>query len=93
MRKAGTTRMTVKPGETPPRGDTDWARVRAMTDDEVLAAALSDPDAQPLSPEELKRMRRAPPKSSVSTLLSSWTPLDEEFPEIDNLEPIEDVEL
>ena len=50
--------MTVKPGETPPRGDTDWARVKAMTDEEVLAAALLDPDAQPLSPEELAKMRR-----------------------------------
>src|SRR6185295_5183449 len=51
-------RVTVKPGETPPRGDTDWVRVTAMTDEEVLAAALLDPDAQPLSPEELAKMRR-----------------------------------
>ena len=50
MSKTGTTRVTVKPGEAPPRGETDWARVNAMTDEEVLAAALSDPDAQPLGP-------------------------------------------
>ena len=31
-----------------------------MSDSEVLAAALSDPDAQPLTPEDLKRMRRTP---------------------------------
>jgi putative transcriptional regulator len=61
MSKTGITRVTVKPGEKPPRGETDWARVKAMTDDEVLAAALSDPDAQPLSPEELKKMRRVSP--------------------------------
>jgi putative transcriptional regulator len=61
MSKADSTRMTVKPGEAPPRGETDWARVNAMTDEEVLAAALSDPDAQPLNPEELAKMRRAPP--------------------------------
>lgn len=42
----------------PPRGETDWARVNAMTDEEVLAAACSDPDAQPLGPEELAKMRR-----------------------------------
>jgi len=30
-----------------------------MTDEEVMAAALSDPDAQPLTPEQLARMRRA----------------------------------
>jgi putative transcriptional regulator len=29
-----------------------------MTDDEVMAAALSDPDAQPLTPERLEKMRR-----------------------------------
>ena len=61
MSKTGTTRVTVKPGEKPPRGETDWARVRAMTDDEVMAAALSDPDAQPLTPEELAKMRRVSP--------------------------------
>lgn len=54
-------RVTVKPGEEPPRGETDWARVRAMTDEEVMAAALSDPDAQPLTPEELAKMRRVSP--------------------------------
>lgn len=58
MSKTGITRVTVKPGETPPRGDTDWARVEAMTEEEVLAAALSDPDAQPLGPEELAKMQR-----------------------------------
>jgi putative transcriptional regulator len=53
-----TTRVTVKPGDTLPRGDTDWARLDAMTDEEVVAAALSDPDAQPLTPEQLSKMRR-----------------------------------
>ena len=58
MSKTGTTRVTVKPSEPVPRGDTDWARLDAMTEDEVVAAALSDPDAQPLTPEQLARMRR-----------------------------------
>ena len=31
-----------------------------MTDDEVLAAAMSDPDAQPLTPDDLERMKRIP---------------------------------
>ena len=53
-----TMRTTTKPGEAPPRGETDWARVNAMTDEEVLATALSDPDAQPLDSEELAKMRR-----------------------------------
>jgi putative transcriptional regulator len=58
MRKTGTTRVAVKPGEALPRGKTDWARIDAMTDGDVLAAARPDPDAQPLSPEQLAKMRR-----------------------------------
>lgn len=52
------TRVTVNPGEKPPAGNTDWAAVDAMTDDEVMAAALSDPDAQPLTRKQLARMQR-----------------------------------
>jgi putative transcriptional regulator len=44
----------------PERDKTDWARLDAMTDEEVEAAARSDPDAQPLTEAELKRMRRIP---------------------------------
>ncbi len=65
MSKTGTTRMTVNPGEAPPRGETDWARVNAMTDEEVLAAAHSDPDAQPLGPEALAKMRRVSPVKAL----------------------------
>jgi putative transcriptional regulator len=36
--------------------------MRPMTDDEVMAAALADPDAQPLTDEQLAKMqRRYPP--------------------------------
>jgi len=65
MSKTGTTRVTVKPGEAPPRGETDWARVNAMTDEEVLAAAFSDPDAQPLDSEALAKMRRVSPVKAL----------------------------
>jgi putative transcriptional regulator len=58
MSKTGTTRVTVKRGDTPPSGKTDWARLDAMTDEDALAAARSDPDAQPLTPEQLAKMRR-----------------------------------
>jgi putative transcriptional regulator len=44
----------------PAAGRTDWARLRAMTDDEVMAAALDDPDAQPIKPEEADRFRPVP---------------------------------
>jgi putative transcriptional regulator len=38
----------------------DWTRLDAMTDAERHAAALADPDAQPLTPERLARMKRTP---------------------------------
>lgn len=58
MSKTGTTRVTVKCGEPLPRGRTDWTRLDAMSDMEAMAAARSDPDAQPLTPEQLAKMRR-----------------------------------
>ncbi|MGA8111058.1 MAG: helix-turn-helix domain-containing protein, partial [Acidobacteriaceae bacterium] len=36
---------------------TDWAKVAALTDQQVHAAALSDPDAQPL-PRDMKGLTR-----------------------------------
>jgi putative transcriptional regulator len=38
----------------------DWSRLDAMSEAERHAAALSDPDAQPLTPEDFKRMKRTP---------------------------------
>jgi putative transcriptional regulator len=38
----------------------DWSRFDAMSEAERHAAALLDPDAQPLSPERMARMRRTP---------------------------------
>ena len=38
----------------------DWKRFDAMTEAERHAAALADPDAQPLTPERLARMKRTP---------------------------------
>lgn len=58
MSKTGTTRVMVKHGDPLPQGDTDRARLDAMSDEEVMTAALSDPDAQPLTPEQLAGMRR-----------------------------------
>jgi len=48
-------------GNTRPFAEkTDWERLRAMTDEEVTAAALADPDAQPLTDAQLARMKRVP---------------------------------
>jgi putative transcriptional regulator len=37
---------------------TDWTEADKLTDAEIRAAALSDPDAQPSTPEQLARARR-----------------------------------
>lgn len=39
---------------------TDWARVAAMTEEEVEANALSDPDNPPWTAEELQRLKPVP---------------------------------
>lgn len=50
---------TTRPLKT---GTSDLARLDAMTDEEIIAAARSDPDAaQPSTPAQLKRMRRISP--------------------------------
>ena len=38
----------------------DWTRFDGMSDAERHAAAISDPDAQPLTQEAMQRMRRTP---------------------------------
>jgi putative transcriptional regulator len=58
MSKTGITRVTVRLGEAVPEGQTDWVRVQAMSEEDVRAAALSDPDAPPLTPDQLANMRR-----------------------------------
>lgn len=60
MSKTATTRVIVRRGEAPPRGKTNWKRLAAMTDREVVDAARSDPDSQPLTRLQLSRMRRVP---------------------------------
>jgi len=58
LNKTGITRQHTEPGRPVPKDRTDWQRVRAMTDEQVMAEALSDPGAQPITPEHLARMRR-----------------------------------
>jgi hypothetical protein len=41
-----------------PPDQTDWAALRAMTDEEINAAALADPDNQPITPERQARLKR-----------------------------------
>ncbi|MGO9743967.1 MAG: helix-turn-helix domain-containing protein, partial [Roseiarcus sp.] len=39
---------------------TDWQRVRTMSDEDAEAAALADPDAEPLTDERLAKSRPVP---------------------------------
>ena len=57
----GTVVQVFPDGSTKPFEDkTDWARLRAMTDEEVTAAAMADPDARPMTPEQRRAARRVP---------------------------------
>ena len=40
--------------------ESEWARVMAMTEEELHQNALNDPDNPPLTDEQLARMRRVP---------------------------------
>jgi len=64
-------------GSTKPLADkTDWARLRAMTDEEVTAAAMSDPDARPMTPEQFRAARPVP---RTKTLRRALALTQEEF--------------
>jgi putative transcriptional regulator len=54
----------------------DWSRFDAMTEEEKHAAALSDPDAQPITEEKWKRMKPVP---RVKTLRRALHLSQEEF--------------
>jgi putative transcriptional regulator len=48
-----------EPGDPPIETDTDWDAVDALTNEEIHAAALADPDAQPIplgTDEELAKL-------------------------------------
>lgn len=58
-------------GSTRPIEDrTDWARLDAMSEEEIEANALSDPDNPPLTDEELSRMRRVPNPREIRSRLN-----------------------
>src|SRR5213080_1032298 len=62
MSKMNTTARKRQDGEVSNNGSQELfdTPMREMTDEEVHAAALSDPDAQPLTKEDFARMKRTP---------------------------------
>ena len=73
----GTLVQVLRDGTTRPLEDqTDWKRLGAMTEEEVHAAALADPDAQPLTDADLARMKRVP---RIKTLRRALRLTQEDF--------------
>jgi putative transcriptional regulator len=73
----GTLVEVLPDGTTRPLPDrTDWSRLDAMTEEEILAAAMSDPDARPMTPEEMAKAKRVP---RVRTLRRALGLTQEEF--------------
>jgi putative transcriptional regulator len=60
VKDANITRFELDPNNLPTLSPEQRARLDAMTDEEVEAAALADPDAQPLTEEQLARLERVP---------------------------------
>jgi len=58
MKLNGMIAVEHNPGDPPIKTNTDWAAVAALTDGQVHAAALSDPDAQPLPPGSDEEMAK-----------------------------------
>lgn len=52
-------RFTLDPKNLPTMSREEWARLEAMTDEQITAAAESDLDNPPLTDEELERVRMA----------------------------------
>jgi putative transcriptional regulator len=63
-------------GTTKKTASHDWRRFDALTEEEAHAAALADPDAQPLTQESLAGMKRVP---RTRTLRRALGLTEEEF--------------
>jgi putative transcriptional regulator len=62
--------MMKTPKKTPKqKTGIDWSRLDAMTKKQRHAAALADPDAQPIREEDLPRMPRVPQVSVIRRAL------------------------
>ena len=59
-------------------GGMDWAAFDAMTDEEVVVRAMTDPDCRPLTDEDFRRMKRRP---RVFSIRRAFRMTQEEFAE------------
>ncbi|RKU07855.1 hypothetical protein C6502_15960 [Candidatus Poribacteria bacterium] len=65
MKEENITRVTLDPNN-PSKGETDWKEVDGLTEEEIHAAALSDPEAQPVTPKELEEFKPVTDAKSYS---------------------------
>ena len=56
-------KTTTRPRKAPPHDQTDWERVRNMSEEEIEAAAHSDPDNPPTGKEFWREARTVLPAS------------------------------
>ncbi len=80
-RENGVTKQVMADGSKQVIEDkTDWARVNAMSEDDIEAAALADADNLPLSDAELKKLRPVPnPKEIRQRLKMTQKQFAEQF--------------
>jgi putative transcriptional regulator len=58
MKNVGITKVTREAGDKPVATGTDWAAIAAMSEGEVHAGAVADPDALPLTDADFRRMTK-----------------------------------
>ena len=76
MKSASITRAKRSSADKRTGSKADWSAFDAMSEEEVLAAAMSDPDAQPLTDADMKRMKRTP---QVKVIRRAFGMSQEEF--------------
>ena len=60
--------ITVVSRDEPRKGKTNWTRVRSLTDKEIEAAVLNDPDAVPFDFDWSKVLLVIPPKKKAISI-------------------------
>lgn len=76
MKKTGLISVEHNPGDPPIETNTDWAVVAALTDEQIHAAVLSDPDAAPIGFFNMPGFIRIP---NVKRLRESLAMTQEQF--------------
>ncbi len=65
MSAGNITKFKLDPNNPPAMSAAELARLDAMTETDIHAAALADPDNQPLTEMELRRMERVPHPKAI----------------------------